>query len=288
MTFGLKQGDKFAFHPKMDPETYLMDQLWEEYTPVQHELFNTLCQHQMQIMPGRAYDEYIDFIKQMGFDEPTGIPKFEEINKKLHKATGWKIAAVPGLLPNDVFFGHLANRVFPVTFWLRDPDVAEYLPEPDLFHDLFGHVPMLMNPFIADYMQAYGKGGLKASKIEEGLIKITRLYWYTIEFGLINTADGIRIYGAGILSSEAESKYAVESPRPHRLKFDIRRIMQTDYRYFDLQDTYFVIDSFEQLVEQTKGDFTPHYADLLHHPVIDPVNLMIGDRVITSGTVGEE
>jgi phenylalanine-4-hydroxylase len=145
-----------------------------------------------------------------------------------------------------------------------------------------------MNPSIADYIQAYGKGGLKASKIPGGLIRITRLYWYTIEFGLINTAEGLRIYGAGILSSETESKYAVESPRPHRIKFDIRRIMQTDYRYFDLQDTYFVIDSYEQLVEQTKADFTPLYNDLHHHPVIDPVNLMIGDRVVTSGTVGEE
>jgi len=289
MVPGVEDGQKWAKHPNMNPHTFVMEQFWEDYTEEQHALFNKLCRTQFAILPNHAHDDYIKYIKEMGFDKPNGIPKFEEINKKLQKATGWKIVAVPGLIPGDVFFNHLANRVFPVTYWLRDPDVAEYLPEPDLFHDLFGHVPMLMNPFIADYMQAYGKGGLKASSIEGGLIRITRLYWYSIEFGLINTQDGIRIYGAGILSSATESKYAVESNRPHRIKFDVKRMMQTDYRYYDLQETYFVIDSFEQLVTSTKPDFIPYYKELYKKPIIDPKNLLSGDEVLIRGSIeGEE
>jgi len=286
MNPGVAKGEKWAKHPKMNPDTYIMDQFWEDYTESEHILFDELCKKQIEILPGRAHEDYISYIKQIGFDKSNGIPKFEEINEKLMAATGWKIVAVPGLIPGDVFFGHLANRVFPVTYWMRDPDVAEYLPEPDLFHDLFGHVPMLMNPHVADYIQEYGRGGLKASKIKGGLIRITRLYWYTIEFGLINTEDGIRIYGAGILSSNEETKYAVESDRPHRVHFAPERMMQTDYRYYDLQDTYFVIDSYEELVNKTKPDFTSTYERLYKKPIIDPINLVQEDEVITKGTVG--
>lgn len=279
-TPGVQDGEKWATHPRMDPDTYVMQQFWEEYTPDQHQLFNQLCHTQNALLPGRAHPSYIDYIRTIGFDKPHGIPRFEDINALLMQATGWKIVAVPGLIPGDVFFRHLANRVFPVTYWLRDPKVADYLPEPDLFHDLFGHVPMLMNPIIADYIQEYGKGGLKASAIPGGLIRITRLYWYTIEFGLIRTPEGLRIYGAGILSSGEETHYAVESPKPHRLALDIERTMQTDYRYYDLQDTYFVIDSFEELMEKTRPDFTPIYQRLYKQPVIDPTETRAGDQPV--------
>jgi phenylalanine-4-hydroxylase len=288
MTTGIKKGDNWATYPLMDKETFVIPQFWDDYTPAHHALFNQLCKNQLQILPDLAHPDYIDYIKQMGFDKPNGIPKFEDINKKLQAATGWKIVAVPGLVPDEVFFGHLANRRFPVTYWLRSPEVAKYLPEPDIFHDLFGHVPMLMNPYIADFIEAYGKGGLKAAKIDGGLVKITRLYWYTIEFGLINTPDGIRIYGAGILSSETESKYAIQDMRPHRLKFDIKRIMQSDYHYYDLQETYFVIDSYQELVKQTKVDFRPYYEELRYKPMLNPKFLLDSDVIITRGTVVNE
>jgi phenylalanine-4-hydroxylase len=285
MTTGIKPGDEYAFHPKMNPETFVMDQYWDEYVTENHQLFNELCSNQLKILPDLAHADYIGYIKQMGFDKPNGIPKFEEINEKLDKATGWKIVAVPGLIPSEVFFRHLAARQFPVTNWLRSPDVAKYLPEPDIFHDLFGHVPMLMNPYIADYIQEYGKGGLKAMEAENGLLMITRLYWYTIEFGLINTPDGARIYGAGILSSATESDYAINSSRPHQIGFDIKRIMQTDYHYYDLQETYFVIDSYEDLVAKTKVDFLPVYEELKGKPAINPKEVLAGDRVIKRGLV---
>jgi Phenylalanine-4-hydroxylase len=149
------------------------------------------------------------------------IPKFAELNKVLGAATGWEVVAVEGLLPDEVFFDHLANRRFPVSWWIRRPDQLDYLSEPDLFHDLFGHVPLLLNPVFADYMQAYGRGGMKAFAIgPEALMNLTRLYWYTVEFGLINTGEGMRIYGAGIVSSKGESIYSLDSPiaEPHRLR----------------------------------------------------------------------
>ena len=279
--------DKWAYHPEMNPDDFTMGQHWENYSDEQHALWDKLYKRQMELLPGRAVDEYIDYIGAMKFDKG-GLPKFEEVNEILGAATGWKIIAVPGLIPGDVFFGHLANRVFPVTYWLRKPEQADYLPEPDLFHDLFGHVPMLMNPSVADYIQAYGRGGLKAMKEPGGLIRITRLYWYSIEFGLMRTSKGMRIYGAGIMSSKEESKYAVESARPHRLKFDVKRMMQTDYRYYDLQETYFVIDSYEELVEATKPDFVPYYESLYKQPIIDPRELRPDDNVITKGTVIDE
>lgn len=283
----VRHKDKWAYHPDMDPKTFIMEQHWEKYSDAEHAVWNALYERQMKILPGRAVDEYLQYIEQIGFGS-NGIPNFDAVSKKLMDTTGWRIVAVPGLIPGDIFFGHLANRIFPVTYWIRKPEQMDYLPEPDLFHDLFGHVPMLMNPFIADYIQTYGKGGLKAMQIPGGLIRITRLYWYSIEFGLMRTPKGMRIYGAGIMSSKEESIYAVESPRPHRVKFDVKRMMQTDYRYFDLQETYFVIDSYDELIEATNPDFTPYYNELYKKPIIDPKELRPGDEVITQGTVIKE
>lgn len=272
---------KWSYHPEMDPDDFTMDQHWEHYSAEDHEVWNTLYTHQMEVLPGRVVDEYLDYIHAIGFGT-YGIPNFQKVSDILMKATGWRIVAVPGLVPGDVFFNHLANRRFPVTYWIRSKEQLDYLPEPDMFHDLFGHVPMLMNPHIADYIQAYGEGGLKAMKIPGGLIRITRLYWYSIEFGLMRTPKGLRIYGAGIMSSKEESIYSVESPIPHRLKFDVKRMMQTDYRYYDLQETYFVIDSYEELIEKTKGDYAPLYRELYKKPVIDPREVLPGDEVVSS------
>jgi phenylalanine-4-hydroxylase len=202
----------------------------------------------------------------------------------LARATGWELVAVEGLLPDEVFFDHLANRRFPVSWWIRKPEQLDYLSEPDLFHDLFGHVPLLLNPVFADYMQAYGRGGMKAFAIgPEALMNLTRLYWYTVEFGLINTGDGLRIYGAGIVSSKGESIYSLDSPSPNRIGFGLERVMSTRYRIDTYQQTYFVIDSFEQLFEATHPDFTPIYAKLRESPAHAAGDVLDEDRVFTRG-----
>ena len=171
-----------------------------------------------------------------------------------------------------------------MTWWIRRPDQFEYIEEPDLFHDLFGHVPLLMNPVFADYMQAYGQGGVKAHGIgPDALQMLTRLYWYTVEFGLIRERDGLRIYGSGIVSSKGESIYCLDSPSPNRIGFDLERVMSTRYRIDTYQQTYFVIDSFEQLFEATHPDFTPIYAKLHESPTHAAGDVLEGDRVFTRG-----
>jgi len=216
---------------------------------------------------------------------PQAIPKFTDLNRVFKKATGWELIGVEGLLPELTFFDHLANRRFPVTWWIRKPEQIDYISEPDLFHDLFGHVPLLLNPVFADYMQAYGKGGVKAHSIgPEALANLTRLYWYTVEFGLIQQDDGLRIYGSGIVSSKGESIHCLESPAPNRIGFDLKRIMRTRYRIDTYQKTYFVIDSYEQLMRATEPDFTPLYAELAAQESIPAGQVLPDDRVYHRGT----
>ena len=213
------------------------------------------------------------------------IPRFDQLNEVLGAATGWTLVGVEGLLPELDFFDHLANRRFPVTWWIRRPDQIDYIAEPDLFHDLFGHVPLLMNPVFADYMEAYGRGGVKAHAIgPDALQNLTRLYWYTVEFGLIDTLDGLRIYGAGIVSSKGESLYSLESAAPNRIGFDLQRIMRTKYRIDTFQKTYFVIDSFEQLMQATSPDFTPIYAALADQAHLPAGDVQADDHVFQAGT----
>jgi phenylalanine-4-hydroxylase len=213
------------------------------------------------------------------------IPRFEDISRVLRAATGWELVGVEGLLPELTFFEHLANRRFPVTWWIRKPEQLDYLAEPDLFHDLFGHVPLLMNPVFADYMAAYGRGGVKAHAIgPEALVNLTRLYWYTVEFGLIRQPDGLRIYGSGIVSSKGESIHCLESPAPNRIGFDLERIMRTRYRIDSYQKTYFVIDSYEQLIKATFPDFTPIYARLAEQGSLPAGAVQDGDDVQQRGT----
>ncbi len=214
------------------------------------------------MLPAYACQEFLDGVDRFGLGDG-GIPRFDDLNKVLGKATGWEVVGVEGLLPDEVFFDHLANRRFPVSWWIRKPDQLDYLAEPDLFHDLFGHVPLLLNPVFADYMQAYGKGGMKAHAIgPDALMNLTRLYWYTVEFGLIRTDAGLRIYGAGIVSSKGESIYSIDSPAPNRIGFDLERVMNTRYKIDTYQQTYFVIDDFKQLFDATRPDFTPIYTRL--------------------------
>ena len=217
--------------------TGIIEQPWDGYSETDHAVWRELYQRQRQLLVGRASDEFLAAQDAMGMT-PDRIPKFTEINAVLKDATGWEIIGVEGLLPELDFFDHLANRRFPVTWWIRRPDQVDYIEEPDLFHDLFGHVPLLMLPVFADYMAAYGRGGVKAHGINpDALVHLTRLYWYTVEFGLIRQPDGLRIYGSGIVSSKGESIHSLESDSPNRIGFDLQRIMRTRYRIDSYQKT---------------------------------------------------
>jgi phenylalanine-4-hydroxylase len=238
---------------------YAVEQRWAGYTPEEHELYRRLFERQAKLVPRYACPEWIEAIA--GLDASREIPKFDDVSKKLAGKTGWRIVPVPGLIPDDAFFTHLANRRFPVTVWLRKPEEFDYIVEPDVFHDFFGHVPLLFDPTYADHLHEYGKGGLKAMRL--GSVKfLARLYWYTIEFGLIRVGKTVRAYGAGLLSSGGELAYCVDDPAPRRLPFELERIMRTEYLIDRYQETYFVIDSFAQLMRETAPDFTPIYARL--------------------------
>lgn len=238
---------------------YTCPQNYAAYTSADHETYSRLYKRQSALLPGLACDEFIAALPSLGVSER--IPRFEDINSTLFKATGWEVVAEPGLIPEVPFFTLLANRKFPVTDWIRKPEEFDYIVEPDIFHDLFGHVPLLFDPVFADHMQAYGAGGLKAHRLG-ACEQLSRLYWYTIEFGLMRQRGGIRAYGAGILSSAGELTYAVKSAEPQRIMLDVLRAMRTRYKIDSYQQTYFVIDSFQQLFDMTAPDFTPLYQKL--------------------------
>ncbi|KGM56777.1 phenylalanine-4-hydroxylase [Lysobacter arseniciresistens ZS79] len=264
--------------------TAVVEQPWDDYSDTDHRVWAQLFERQKAILPGRASDEFLAALAAMEMT-PDRIPKFDDLNPILRAATGWELVGVEGLLPELTFFDHLANRRFPVTWWIRKPEQLDYLSEPDLFHDLFGHVPLLMNPVFADYMAAYGRGGVKAHGIgEDALVNLTRLYWYTVEFGLIRQKDGLRIYGSGIVSSKGESIHCLESDAPNRIGFDLERIMRTRYRIDTYQKTYFVIDSFEQLMDATRPDFAPIYETLAQLDSIPAGDVLDTDSVYNRGT----
>lgn len=249
------------------------------YSEAEHDLYRRLFTRQADQLAGRACDEFIRALPQLG--APDRIPRFDAISARLRKATGWEIVAVPGLIPEEAFFSLLAQRRFPVTGWIRRPEEFDYVVEPDVFHDLFGHVPLLFDPVFAEFMQAYGEGGMKASRLDS-CEKLARLYWYTVEFGLINTPKGLRAYGAGILSSAGELRYSVESPEPARVAFDLMRMMRSRYRIDSYQANYFVIDSFQQLFDATAPDFTPIYDALRSPPAIEPGTVLAGERCFST------
>lgn len=269
-------------YPDIRPD-YTISQNWGHYTQADHQTWRTLFARMETILPGRACDEYLDGMTRLdiGHDK---IPDFEVLSDRLARLTGWRVVAVPGLVPDDVFFDHLANRRFPAGNFIRRPDQLDYIEEPDVFHDVFGHVPMLAHPVFGNYMEAYGKGGLRALKQFNALPNLARLYWYTVEFGLILTPKGLRIFGSGIASSSAESVYCLESPSPNRIGFDLERVMRTKYRIDDFQESYFVIDSFEQLFNETFQDFTPVYERLKTGPTYDPGTILAADKLHHRGT----
>ena len=261
---------------------WTIDQGWNSYTPQEHATWKTLYERQTRLLPGRACDEFLQGMR----DLPIGadaIPDFRRLNEVLMPRTGWQVVAVPGLVPGDVFFEHLANRRFPAGNFIRKPHELDYLEEPDVFHDVFGHVPMLMNPVIADYIQAYGVGGLRAQKLG-ALDMLARVYWYTVEFGLVQQKDGLRLYGAGIASSASESVFALDDDSPNRVRFDVTRVMRTHYRIDDLQETYFVISHIDELLSLASIDFEPLYAQAHGQQEYQPNQLLPQDQVLTRGT----
>ncbi len=267
---------------RQDQTDFVIDQSWESYTSAEHAVWRTLFERQAKLLPGRVCPEYLQGLEGLSV-AADGIPDFRRLNDVLMKATGWQVVAVPGLIPDREFYQLLSERKFPAGNFIRRPDQLDYLEEPDVFHDVFGHVPLLMDPVFADYVQAYGKGGLVRER--QGRVHfMARLYWYTVEFGLIDTPDGLRIYGAGIVSSRTESVFSVESPSPNRIGFNLARVMQARYRIDDFQQTYFVVDSFAQLFELASIDFTPILANLERQPTLDPSTVLPTDRVFARGT----
>ena len=255
---------------------FTIEQNWQGYSEEEHAIWRLLFERQQRLLIRRACREYLDGLGGLGV-AADGIPDFRRLSDILDSATGWRIVAVPGLVPDDVFFAHLARRRFPSTCFIRRRDQLDYLQEPDVFHDVCGHVPLLMNPVFADYLQAYGEGGLEALGLGH-LQRLARLYWYTVEFGLIATEEGLRIYGSGILSSAGESIYCLEDPRPRRLRFDLRRIMRTRYRIDDYQQLYFVIADFQELFDATRPDFAPIYREIAIQPDLEPSARLGQDR----------
>ena len=275
----LKHGAAAGVEPERADWT--IDQGWDNYTAEEHAVWKTLFERQSQLLPGRACDEFVDGMRRLPIG-PQQIPDFRQLSHVLMQHTGWQVVAVPGLVPDEVFFEHLANRRFPAGHFIRKRHELDYLEEPDVFHDVFGHVPMLMNPVIADFVQAYGVGGLRAQKLGV-LSQLARVYWFTIEFGLVHQADGLRIYGSGIASSFTETVFALDDPSPNRIGFELERVMRTGYRIDDFQETYFVLDKLDDLLKLAQIDFAPVYARVQGQNELDPGDVLPGDSVLQRG-----
>jgi phenylalanine-4-hydroxylase len=262
---------------------WTIPQDWGAYSATEHAVWDRLFARQAAMLPARVVPAFMAGLDLLRLTEP-GIPDFDRLNERLFRATGWRVVAVPGLVPDEVFFEHLAHRRFVAGRFIRTADQLDYLQEPDVFHDVFGHVPLLAHPVFADYMQAYGEGGLRAAKL--GMIDaLARLYWYTVEFGLIRAGGELKLYGAGIVSSYGESVFALDDASPHKVSFDLERVMRTRYRIDDYQQSYFVIESFEDLLRQTRdADLGPIYDRVRGLPAIDVGALLASDRILYAGT----
>ena len=274
---------KNRYHNAPRRPDYTIDQDWSSYSAAEHDRWDRLFKRSRAILHDRACDEFLAMMHALKLSE-SGIPDMERLSDRLEKLTGWRVVPVAELVPDEVFFNHLANRRFPAGAFIRSEPEMDYLEEPDVFHDVFGHVPLLANPVYANFMQAYGKGGQRAISLGR-LTNLARLYWYTVEFGLIRTAAGLRIFGAGIMSSTTESVFALESDSPHRIGFDLERVMRTKYLIDDFQQTYFVIESFEKLLDDCYQDFAPIYQRIGAAIDIEADEVLDGDDVVTRGTL---
>jgi phenylalanine-4-hydroxylase, monomeric form len=270
---------------KRNPD-FTIDQDWQSYTPEEHDRWDRLYARAVDVLQTRACPEFLEALGKLKLSEG-GVPDMEKLSERLFALTGWRVVPVVELVPDDVFFDHLANRRFPAGAFIRPEREMDYLKEPDIFHDIFGHVPLLADPVYAAFMEAYGKGGQRA--MARGALKnLARLYWYTVEFGLVRAAKGsddLKLFGAGIMSSAAESVFALADASPNRVGFDLERVMRTDYIIDDFQQTYFVIDSFEDLLAACEADFGPLYDRVVEAETIGAHEIVAGDRVFNKGTL---
>lgn len=264
-------------------EDCIIDQGWERYGAEDHAIWRMLFERQQQALKGHVCQEYLDGLEALGIG-PEGVPDFRGMNARLRRLTGWEVVAVPGLIPSRPFFQMLADRRFPAGTFIRSREQLDYLEEPDIFHDVFGHVPLLTNPAYADYMNEYGRIGLDAVE-NKGVKFLARLNWHTIEFGLIRKPEGVRIYGAGIVSSFGEARYVAQDPSANHLAFALDRVLRTGYYIDDFQATYFVIDRFEDLFDLLKRtEFTALYDEFGALPAYTPFEILPDDVVVREGT----
>ncbi|TCR61682.1 phenylalanine 4-monooxygenase [Bosea sp. BK604] len=270
-----------GLRPDEIPADFVVDQRFEAYSPADHETWSRLHRRQAELLRGRVCDEYFEGLDALGI-AADGIPNFRALNRVLERATGWQVVAVPGLVPDRVFFTHLAERRFPAGFWIRRPEEFDYIEEPDIFHDIFGHVPLLMNRSYADFVAAYGAAGLRLTEPDD-LARLARLYWYSVEFGLIETNAGLRIFGAGIASSPGETIFALESTSPNRIGFDTTRVMRTRYRIDDYQQSYFVLPGFDAMPELDEAPLSAAMAAARAQSELGPEAVLSGDRLLHRG-----
>ncbi len=282
--------------PEVSPETFVaplrkpphvgpdwLESSQRVYTSDEHAVWDALYARQMGVLEGRACNAFLAGLDALHLGRG-GVPDFHELSENLGAITGWSVVPVPMLIPDHVFFYHLANRRFPAGNFIRPRDAMEYIEEPDVFHDVFGHAPLLTDPTYARYMEAYGRAGWKALKYNR-LKALGALYWYTVEFGLVLEPDGLRIYGAGIVSSAEEAAFSLEAASPNRIHLSVDRVMRTDYEISDLQQTYFVIESFAELFHETEERvFDPIYQSLKPSFLYAASALLDTDHIYQAGT----
>lgn len=273
--------NRFADAPMNDD--YTIDQKWDTYSAEEHDRWDRLFGRMASLLKTSACYSIIEAVSTLRLSQ-TGIPNMERLSDRLEAITGWRVVPVAGLVPDEVFFNHLANKRFPAGAFIRPENEFDYLQEPDIFHDIYGHVPMLANPQFASFMQAYGEGGKRAMRLGQ-LHNLARLYWYTVEFGLIIENGELRIFGAGIISSPLETKFSLNDESPNRILFDVERIMRTKYIIDDFQQTYFVIHGFDQLLDACYEDFSTHYATVASQSDIEANRLLDSDQVLNRGTL---
>ena len=255
---------------------FRLAQKYDEYSADEQAIWRTLYERQLGLLGEHAAPEFTAGLRLLGVDAHR-IPVLEEASERLQRLTGFEVIGVPGLIPEADFFAHLAERRFPVTVWMRRREELDYLVEPDLFHDFFGHLPMLAHTVFANFIQAYGAIGAHAHS-PSALKMLARLYWYTVEFGLVRTSRGLRAYGAGILSSSGETVYAMRGTGPQRITFDLARVLRTNYLIDSYQKTYFVLDDIEQLFDSVlAADFEALFAHA-DEPAYAPDARLPGDQ----------
>ena len=266
----------FDAPPEGVAANWTMPQNWRAFTAQQHATWRTLFDQQSAALDGYACRSFLDGLDILRQLKP-GVPDFAELNALLKPASGWEVVAVPGWIPNEPFFEHLANKRFPAANFVRPPEQIAYSEEPDMFHDIFGHIPMLINPAFSDFLVAYGEAGLRAEKLGASDY-LGRLWLYTVEFGLVVEDGELRAFGGGLMSSFAETLSALTAPEPQRIWLDIERVMRTRYNFDEFQQTYFVVAGFRDLLRATEEtDFASIYRKIDGEPALEPGDAWRGD-----------